>query len=259
MFWFVFCGEDLLLTNEFTLPRGETPPVEARACSVIRLPELEGEECRTFCAAPPFPETLKPLNLRKCFRVLPAAHYAMAGKARELLYWDANSKYCGVCGGPMRFHTDISKRCEHCGKEVWPPLAIASIVAVSRGDKILLVQSRNFRADFMGLVAGFVETGESLEECVRREVREEVGIEITNLRYFGSQTWPYPCGLMAGFHADYAGGEIKLQCSELRKGGWYGPDELPRLPGKMSLARLLIDDWLRQIGREDVEVSIVDF
>ena len=95
-----------------------------------------------------------------------------------------------------------------------------------------------------GLVAGFVETGETLEEAVHREVKEETGIKITNLRYFSSQPWPYPCGLMVGFNADYVEGEIHLQRSELAKGGWFRKDNLPTIPEKLSIARKLIDAWL---------------
>ena len=144
----------------------------------------------------------------------------------------------------MKMHTDISKRCTNCGKEVWPQLATAVIVLVRRGDEVLLVHARNFRGDFFGLVAGFVETGETLEEAVHREVLEETGITIDNLQYFGSQPWPYPCGLMVGFRADYVSGDIHLQRSELSKGAWFHRDNLPQIPEKLSIARKLIDSWL---------------
>ena len=127
---------------------------------------------------------------------------------------------------------------------MWPSLATAIIVLVHRGDEVLLVHARNFRGNFFGLVAGFVETGESLEEAVHREVLEETGLTITNLRYFGSQPWPYPSGLMVGFHADYVSGEIKLQKEELAAGQWFTKDNLPEIPEKLSIARKIIDDWL---------------
>lgn len=146
----------------------------------------------------------------------------------------------------MRMDTDISKKCTQCGKEVWPQLATAIIVLIHRDDEVLLVHARNFRTDFYGLVAGFVETGETLEEAVHREVREETGITISNLRYFGSQPWPYPCGLMVGFNADYVGGEIHLQRSELSKGAWFRRDNLPTIPEKLSIARMLIDAWIEE-------------
>ena len=109
-----------------------------------------------------------------------------------------------------------------------------------------LVRAKNFRTDFYGLVAGFVETGETLEEAVAREALEETGVTITNIRYFASQPWPYPCGLMVGFNADYVSGEIHLQRSEIAKGGWFRRDNLPTIPEKLSIARMLLDAWLEE-------------
>lgn len=185
-------------------------------------------------------------GLRQSYYKLSHEDYLKAGKCHELLYWDQNTKFCGVCGGPMRFDTDISKKCEHCGKEVWPQLATAVIVLVRKDKEVLLVHAKNFRTDFYGLVAGFVETGETLEEAVHREVMEETGLHIKNLKYFASQPWPYPCGLMVGFIADYDGGKIHLQRSELSKGSWFDKDHLPQIPEKLSIARQLIDHWLEE-------------
>ncbi|MBR1732725.1 MAG: NAD(+) diphosphatase, partial [Alloprevotella sp.] len=244
-YWFVFCQDELLLEAGDALPCGSECPVRLEPWHTVhRLPPLESIPCRAVrIDAPVVADGFRMLGLRQSYGVLSSGAYAMAGKAHEILYWDANTKFCGVCGAPMRLHTDISKRCTNCGKEVWPALAPAIIVAIRRADKILLVQSHSFRADYMGLVAGFVETGESLEECVRREVMEETGLTVTNIRYFGSQTWPYPSGLMVGFMADYAGGELKLQRAELRKGGWYDAAHLPRIPERLSIARRMIDSW----------------
>ena len=146
----------------------------------------------------------------------------------------------------MQTHTAISKRCTQCGKEVWPQLATAVIVLIHRGDEVLLVHAKNFKSDFYGLVAGFVETGETLEEAVHREVMEETGIKIKNVTYFGSQPWPYPSGLMVGFNADYVSGEVRLQQSELSKGDWFSKNNLPTIPEKLSIARMLIDAWLKK-------------
>ena len=140
--------------------------------------------------------------------------------------------------------TEISKKCTECGKEIWPQLATAVIVLIHKGDEVLLVRAKNFRTDFYGLVAGFVETGETLEEAVAREAFEETGVRINNIRYFGSQPWPYPCGLMVGFNADYVSGDIHLQKSEIAKGGWFKRDNLPTIPEKLSIARMLLDAWL---------------
>ena len=184
--------------------------------------------------------------MRQSYFKLSEEDYLKAGKCQELLYWEQNNRFCGVCGAPMRMDTDISKKCTHCGKEIWPQLAIAVIVLIRKGNEVLLVHAKNFRGDHYGLVAGFVETGETLEDAVYREVREEVGLHITNLRYFGSQPWPYPCGLMVGFTADYDSGKIHLQRSELTKGAWFDRDHLPEIPQKMSIARQLIDAWLEE-------------
>lgn len=124
--------------------------------------------------------------------------------------------------------------------------------AHTKGDSILLVHARNFRGTFNGLVAGFLEPGETLEECVHREVAEETGLHIKNLKYFGSQPWPYPSGIMIGFTADYESGEIKLQAEELNAGAFYTKDNLPEIPGKLSLARKLIDDWLGENSQTDL-------
>ena len=173
----------------------------------------------------------------------------MAGKCREINYWDAHTKFCGVCGGTMKLHTNISKRCTHCGNEVWPQLATAIIVLIHKGDEVLLVHAKNFKSNFYGLIAGFVETGESLEEAVVREVREETGLEIESPSYFGSQPWPYPIGLMVGFTARYKSGSLSLQEEELSAGGWFHRNKLPQIPEKLSLARKLIDHWLRQFSQ----------
>ena len=250
-FYFVFCKEELLLEKtadgSYTIPCQEEPPVEVKPwTNVMNITPIDGVEVKTFRVNNPVAESERYVmcGLRKSYYQLPRQLYLVAGKCQELLYWDQNTKYCGVCGAPMRMDTDISKKCTECGKEVWPQLATAVIVLIHRGDEVLLVRAKNFRTDFYGLVAGFVETGETLEEAVAREAMEETGVTITNIRYFGSQPWPYPCGLMVGFHADYVSGEIHLQRSEIAKGGWFRRDNLPTIPEKLSIARMLLDDWL---------------
>lgn len=145
----------------------------------------------------------------------------------------------------MKMNTNISKLCTNCGKEFWPQLSTAVIVLVQRGEEVLLVHSRNFKTNFYGLIAGFVETGETLEEAAHREVLEETGIKIKNLRYFSSQPWPYPCGLMVGFFAEYDNGRLHLQKSELSKGHWFSKNNLPTIPEPLSIARIMIDNWLK--------------
>jgi NAD+ diphosphatase len=251
-YWFIFCKDSLVLEKQcdgtFNIPQGEHSPLPIEKGATIHhiMPMNDGTEVRTYSICEPISETDKyeMCGLRKSYYKLSAELYQKAGKCHEILYWDYNTQYCGVCGAPMKMHTDISKKCTKCGKELWPQLATAVITLIKRDDKILLVNARNFRSDFYGLVAGFVETGETLEEAAKREIKEEVGLEVKNLKYFGSQPWPYPCGLMVGFTADYVSGEIKLQQSELNDAHWYSIDNLPQIPEKLSIARKLIDAWI---------------
>lgn len=245
--YLMYCQGDILLTTEGNIPSGIEPPVSVQPwCSVTSL-NINGDDIHIYRLDKPIlnVEGLQMVGLRQSFDLLSLSDYNLAGKGQELLYWNQNTKYCGCCGAPMRWDTAISKRCTECRKELWPQLATAIIVRVEREDSILLVHARNFRGQHYGLVAGFVETGETLEEAVRRECLEETGIQIDDIRYFGSQPWPYPCGLMIGFTAQYVSGDIKLQKEELTAGGWFTKENLPQIPGKASIARQLIDDWLK--------------
>ena len=254
-YYFVFCKDDLLLEQRsdgsFTIPFCEEPPTEVKPWTHLMeiSPMDDGTPVTTYRIDTPV-TSLCATPLRQSYFKLTRPLYLKAGKCQELLYWDQNTKYCGVCGSPMRMDTIISKKCSECGKEIWPQLATAVIVLIRHGDEVLLVRAKNFKRDYYGLVAGFVETGETLEEAVAREALEETGVTIDNIRYFGSQPWPYPCGLMVGFHADYVCGEIHLQESEIARGGWFRRDNLPNIPEKLSIARMLIDDWLENFSND---------
>ncbi len=187
---------------------------------------------------------LEARDFRTLYETMDRAIFKAAGKAKQIVFWDAHSRYCPQCGVETFLLTEIAKKCPQCGYEIYPPISPAVIVRIRRGDEILLVHALNFRKDFYGLVAGFLEAGETLEECVCREVREETGLEIENLKYFGSQSWPYPSGVMIGYTADYKSGEIKIQETELSDAQFFSRDNLPTLPDKLSIARRLIDDWL---------------
>jgi NAD+ diphosphatase len=249
-YYFVFCKDELLMEQlpdgSYTVPLREEPPTEVKPwTTMLNVTPLWDTEVKAYCIDNPKVTGLVSSPLRQSYYKLPHELYLKAGKCAELLYWDKNTRFCSLCGGDMKMHTDISKRCEHCGKEVWPQVSPAVIVRITRSsDEVLMARARNFRGDFYGLIAGFVETGETLEEAVTREVREETGLEVKNIRYFGSQPWPYPCGLMVGFTAEYAGGNIHVQREELKNVAWFHRDHLPKLPEKLSIARRLIDDWL---------------
>lgn len=254
-YWFVFYNGNILLEKQsngsYTIPCQEQPPTEINdKTNIINVPTyIDGINVKTYAKCDISLHDNKNFEwcgLRQSYYKIPYNLYLKAGKCEELIYWDNNTQFCSTCGAHMRKQTEISKVCTNCGKEVWPQLSIAIIVLVSRGDELLLVHAHNFKYDFYGLVAGFVETGETLEEAVIREVKEETGLKIKNIRYHASQPWPYPSGLMVGFYAEYESGEVTLQYSELKSGGWFNKNNLPRIPEKLSIARQLIDNWLKQ-------------
>ena len=244
--WYLFYRDQLLLQERpegLAIPSGAEPPVAVDRTFTVDY-QGAGTAQAAHLAAPVELSGYRMMGLRASWDLLPQAAYDEAGKAFQLLYWDTHSRYCPVCGTPTEQTTPICKRCPRCGHELYPPIAPAIIVLIRKGEEILLVHARNFRGNFHGLVAGFIEVGETLEECLRREVREETGLEIKELRYFASQPWPYPSGLMIGFTATYAGGSLKLQTEELSTGAFFSKDNLPEIPRKLSLARKLIDAWL---------------
>ena len=182
-------------------------------------------------------------GLRALYGRLPDGVYEVAGRAVQILLWDQTHRFCGRCGTPtVNAPAERAKLCPNCGLLSFPRLSPAVIMLVQRGDELLMARNRAFAEGFFSVLAGFVEPGESLEEAVAREVREEVGLELRDIRYFGSQPWPYPHSLMIGFTAHYASGEIRPQADEIVEAGWFSrTGELPRLPGKLSIARRLID------------------
>lgn len=183
--------------------------------------------------------------MRGLFDKLAPEQVALASRAVQLVTWERANRFCGRCGTAMHAKTDeIARECPACGHLVYPRISPAMIVAVTRGDRILLAKAAKFKREMYSVLAGFVEPGESLEECVRREVREEVGIEIGNIRYVGSQSWPFPHSLMVGFTAEHASGEIRVDGDEIVDARWFTADELPPIPGKISIARQLIDAFV---------------
>ena len=185
-------------------------------------------------------------GLRQLYPLLGEQGFKLAGAAVQLVEWGRTHRFCGRCGARMEMAVgERAMKCPACGLASYPRLSPAVITAVVRRDgdqpRILLARNHRFPAGRYSVIAGFVEPGESLEECVQREVTEEVGVQVTNLRYFGSQPWPFPHSLMVGFTADYAGGEIALEEAEIADAQWFTADNLPQLPPKMSIARQLID------------------
>jgi NAD+ diphosphatase len=175
--------------------------------------------------------------------------FRIAGIAFQVINWYRTHRYCGRCGSLMETRrVERAMLCPECGFSSFPRISPAIIVAVVRGDKILLARANRFPPDLYSVLAGFVEPGETLEECLRREVREEVGVGVKDVRYYGSQPWPFPHSLMIAFTAKHAKGELKIDPEEIADAGWFGKDELPRIPPVGTIARELIDWFVREQG-----------
>ena len=241
--------------------RGETPRLPTAAALPFAVPpgashcfgEFGGLPCRVIVVDPDVvPEDHQAgyewRGLRSLYGVLPDAEAGLAGRAMQLAEWTRTHRHCGVCGAPMRRQPgERAMQCPACGFTAYPRIAPAMMVVVRRDDRILLARAPHFAPNMYSALAGFVEAGESLEECVHREVREEVAIEVTNLRYFRSQSWPFPHSLMLAFVADYASGELSPNPAELTDARWFALDELPQLPGRFSISRALIESVLDEL------------
>ena len=169
----------------------------------------------------------------------------IAGQANQLVDWNRSHQFCGKCGRQTEDgHDERAKVCPRCRLINYPRVSPAVIVAVVKDNQILLANNMRFKHGYYSVLAGFVEPGETLEECVAREIKEEVGISVKNIKYFASQPWPFPNSLMVAFLADYAGGEIKTDKTEIRDAGWFTADNLPNIPPRITVARQLIDWFL---------------
>lgn len=193
---------------------------------------------------------LEPVNLRKLYGRIPDEEWTIAGRAEQIVNYERTHLYCGRCGTPTESNpNDRARVCPSCGHMAFPRLSPAMIVLVEREEEALLAWGRQFPGRFYSTLAGFVEPGESLEQAVEREVMEEVGVEVGNVRYFGSQPWPFPHSLMCGFHCEWESGDIVIQEEEIVEADWFRPDNLPPCPvGGMSIAGWLIEDWLHRHG-----------
>ncbi|HQY93948.1 NAD(+) diphosphatase [Caldilinea sp.] len=188
-------------------------------------------------------------DLRALFEHFDEFEIGLAGRAKQIAHWDRDHQFCGRCGATTEpLDSERSRRCPRCGLTSYPRISPAIIVAVTRhcedGPRILLARNHRFPAGRYSVVAGFVEAGETLEECVHREVVEETGIRVTAIRYFDSQPWPFPNSLMIGFTAEYAGGDFVFGDDEISDAQWFAPDALPLVPPKISIARKLIDAFV---------------
>jgi NAD+ diphosphatase len=256
-YWFIFRDDKLLITASgemaslpLVIDIAELGITPLRALYLGYL--QEGAAHRIDCyAAEIAPESALPVGmtvegLRQLYTELGEMLWTLAGRAIQIVTWDRTHQYCSQCGTPSEtLPYERAKRCPHCGLVTYPRLSPAIIIAVVRrsedGPMLLLARNHRFPTGRYSVLAGYVEPGETLEECARREVFEEVGVRIDNVRYFGSQPWPFPNSLMIGFTADYAGGELTLEEAEIAEARWFAAAALPEIPPKMTIARRLID------------------
>lgn len=260
--WFLFRGFRLLVSRG-ELPRLTSP--DKAGLSLVRRQFLgylndESQAMPCYCgeleddAVLPDGYTLE--NLRALYATLDETLFWLAGRAVQIVDWDRNHQYCGRCGRRTIPHaSERAKVCPECKLASYPRLSPAVIVRVQRmtpdGSEILLARAKRFPSTTMfSVLAGFVEPGETLEECVEREVFEETGISVRNIQYFGSQPWPFPNSLMVAFTADYADGILTADPQELEEAAWFSANALPLVPSPPSIASRLIWTWRESIARE---------
>lgn len=208
------------------------------------LGEFDGYPCYCLDADDKFvaPNDMTFKDLRGLLGQLPQDIFLLAGRAFQIVNWNRMNKFCGKCGTLTEPKQDeLAKFCPCCRSVYYPRISPAVIVAVVRDDKILLAHNRNFKPNWYSVIAGFIEPGEIFEDCVKRELAEEVGIRVKNIKYFGSQPWPFPDSLMVGFIAEYHSGEITVDGQEIDAAGWYGRDNLPARPTNSTIAGQLIE------------------
>lgn len=255
--WFIFRGREILLKlhkNPGAIPKlldfGELGlsgvreqylgTLEKIHCYSVELPE----DTRA-------PEGMEFADLRQAHSDMSEGCFALVNKAVQIMEWDRTNQFCSRCGTKtLQKPGERGKECPACGELFYPRISPAVIVLIRKGHEVLLARSPNFPSGMYSLIAGFVEPGESAEAAVSREVKEEVGIEVKNIAYFGTQAWPFPNSLMIGFTAEYSSGDIRPDGVEIGDAQWFSVENLPDLPGKISISRKLIDHFLREEGLE---------
>lgn len=246
---FVFRRRELLVTESFEIPnvealnRAELGSVRSQYLGSLGETHCHSVELPPDASAPP---AMSFHDLRALYGRMDETLHALAGRAVQIMEWDRTHQYCGACGKPTDLSdADRSRICPDCRIPHYPRLSPAMIVAVERGDEILLARAPHFPPGIYSVLAGFVEPGESAEQAVAREVMEEAGIRIKDIRYFGSQPWPFPNSLMLGFQASYESGEIRLEDDEIEDARWFKADAMPSFfRGRMSISQWLIHDFL---------------
>ncbi len=249
--WFLFDRRQQMMLVDGAIPRAAATPHGVDDVHVLGF-DADGPVW-TARIGPEYepPEDGHFADLRQAYAVLAEEDWVLAGRAAQVLTWYNDHQFCSRCGTETQAaDSERALSCPACRLMAFPRLTPAVIMLVERDDgRALLAWGRQFPGRFFSALAGFVEPGETLEQCVEREVKEEAGIDVANVRYFGSQPWPFPHSLMVGFNADYAGGALKIQESEIVEADWYSHEQLPPVPkGRMSIAGWLIEDWITRMG-----------
>lgn len=246
---FVFVEGKLLLPDRDDAPFAPHAFDALQALSATRhyLGRIDAVDCWAI-QADTVPPGWKPVPLRAAMMQFPPALMGVAGRAAQILEWDRTHRHCGACGSATALQPGERARvCPQCGHTAYPRLSPAMMALVWRGREVLLARSPHFTPGMFSALAGFVEPGESLEDCVRREVAEEVGVEVGRLAYYGSQSWPFPHSLMLAFTAEWAGGEIVPEPGEIEAAGWFDIDALPPIPPRFSISGHLIRDTVDKL------------
>ncbi len=253
--WFIFRGNRLLLEvhdGGLHVPcLDHIDGLGIAAGAQHYLGRFDGRACHAVdMTNDALPDGLELKDLRQIYGAIDDDLFVLTGRAVQIAAWDRTHRYCGRCGAPTEAKTnERAMVCTQCGLMNFPRLFPAVIVLVEREHEILLARSPHFAAGMYSVLAGFVEPGETLEETVVREIKEEVGIDVADVRYVASQSWPFPNSLMLGFTATYAGGEMVIDPTEIEAAGWFTPDTMPPIPGCISIARRLIDLYLDKHGQ----------
>ncbi|GCE08897.1 NAD(+) diphosphatase [Dictyobacter aurantiacus] len=254
--WFPFQGQRLMLKvgdQDAAILQGDQTLLDnIKHEEILYIGRYRGQPCLASALDPEasLPGDWKAVGLRELYNLMPGSEYNIATYASQLINWYQTSRYCPVCGSPMvPVDGGWGRSCVKGHYTGYPAVVPAIIILIHDGKRVLMAHKAGWGKRY-GLIAGFVEPGETLEECVRREVKEEAGIEIEDLEYRCSQPWPFPSQLMIGFMARYKSGTVHPQDNELDDVHWFSPDTLPELPPPSSLAYMLISSWLQQYGNQ---------
>jgi NAD+ diphosphatase len=243
--WALFLGGELVISAATQGLLEDTVGLEFDPASALLIGAVGEQPVFTLdiAADTALPAEYALINMRDLLARGPVQLVSIADYALQLLRWMQQSGFCAVCGQPMTLADGWGKRCAACGHLAYPPASPAIIVLIHDGQNHALLATKGGWNARYSLVAGFVEPGETFEECVAREVREEVGVEVSDIRYLKSQSWPFPHQVMVGFLARYAGGEIVIDTNELSDARWFAADALPDLPPPYAISRQIIEYW----------------